>query len=153
MWIHRGEMTKHGSIYEPFPVTAIVTDPASTIVSNTLASSTRQRLNTAVRNVRTVARERWASLDVHGPYAETAGYQAFKLSHESWLTLVEHTDLGDETIELNGETWLLRQRVWTLLMEQYTAVVIRDSSVDISTLEAASRDTIQGPQRFLVRSK
>lgn len=146
-------MTKRESIYELFPVTAIVNDPASTIVSNTLASPTRQRLNTAVRNVRTVARDRWANLDVNGPYVETAGYQAFKCSHESWLTLVEHTDFGDETIDLNGETWLLRQREWTLLMEQYTAVVIRDSSVDISTIEASTRDTIQGPQRFLVRPK
>lgn len=146
-------MLEHGSIYEPYSVKAIVDDPAAIIISDTLASPTRERLNTAVQDVRTVARDRWANLDVYGPYAETAGYQAFKLSHESWTTLVEHTDIGDETIEINGETWLLRQRVWTLLMEQYTAVVIRDSSVDISTLEATSQENIQGPQRFLVRSK
>lgn len=146
-------MLEHGSIYEPYPMKAIVNDPTSIIISDTLALPTRERLNTAVQNVRTIARDRWANLDVYGPYAETAGYQAFKLSHESWVTLVKHADIGDETIEITGDTWLLRQRVWTLLMEQYTTVVIRDSSVDISPLEETSQENIQGPQRFLVRSK
>lgn len=146
-------MSERESIYEPLPVTAIMNNPASTIISETLATTTRERLNTAVRSVRTAARERWASLDVYGPYAETAGYRAFKCSHGSWEALVKYADLGNDTVEINGETWLLRQRVWMLLMEQYTVVVVRDKSVDISAVEAASRDNIRGPQRFLVSTK
>lgn len=96
-------MPQYRSIYEPHPVGAIVTDPASTIIAASLDSPTRERINTAVKSVRDVARECWSDLDVYGPYAKSGGYRAFKLSHDSWEAILEQTDIGDETIDIAGE--------------------------------------------------